>query len=187
MKFLGIKREPIIFEGEDGDFRDLRIPIRTHERAKDGGWTIVAGGSHDGKKLTLNLRLRPDMRPGFNGDEIDTTAFYRNGAVLESFDHSGPKFAELFSKYYGSSLAATNGFLKQILLTTFALDGDPRELASQHLNFKVFHDDKGEMGLYFEMFLHVDLANGFIRLDEKDEEYRSNVIKSFAMLESAPA
>jgi hypothetical protein len=36
------------------------------------------------------------------------------------------------------------------------------------------------------MFLHVDIPDGYIRLDEKDEEYRVNVVKSFAALRPIP-
>jgi hypothetical protein len=68
-------------------------------------------------------------------------------------------------------------------MTSFALDGDPTLMDTEHLNFKVFHDDEGKLGLYFEMYLHVDIASGFVRFDEKDEEYRENLLKSFAALQ----
>jgi hypothetical protein len=58
---------------------------------------------------------------------------------------------------------------------------------SEHLNFKVFHDDEDKLGLYFGMFLHVDIPSGYVRFDENDEEYRENVVKSFAALRPAPA
>jgi hypothetical protein len=37
------------------------------------------------------------------------------------------------------------------------------------------------------MFLHVDIPSGYVRFDEKDEEYRVNVVKSFAALIPTPA
>jgi hypothetical protein len=55
------------------------------------------------------------------------------------------------------------------------------------LNFKVFHDDQDVLGLYFEMFPHVDIPGGYIRFDEKDEDYRENVVKSFAALSASAA
>jgi hypothetical protein len=72
-------------------------------------------------------------------------------------------------------------------LTTIALDGDPSLIETEHLNFKVFHDDEDRLGLYFEMFLHVDMQSGYVRFDEKDEEYRANVVRSFAALRPLPA
>jgi hypothetical protein len=55
------------------------------------------------------------------------------------------------------------------------------------LNFKVFHDDEDKLGLYFEMFLHIDIPGGYERFDEKDEEYRPNVLRSFGALRPTPA
>lgn len=74
--------------------------------------------------------------------------------------------------------------LQQLDLTSIALDGDPMLIETEHLNFKVFHDDEDKLGLYFELFLHIDIPAGYVRFDEKDEEYRANVLKSFAALRS---
>jgi hypothetical protein len=76
------------------------------------------------------------------------------------------------------------GPLHQLDLTSIALDGDPMLIETEHLNFKVFHDDEDKLGLYFEMFLHVDIPSGYVRFDEKDEGYRENVVKAFAALHS---
>jgi hypothetical protein len=59
-------------------------------------------------------------------------------------------------------------------------------IEGEHLNFKVFHDDEDKIGLYFEMFLHVDVPSGYVRLDENDEEYRENVVKSFCRTSTSP-
>jgi len=58
--------------------------------------------------------------------------------------------------------------------------GDPRKLQTEYVKFKIFHDDHDEHGEYFELFLHINIQGGFIALNEKDEEYRSSILKSFA-------
>jgi len=60
-------------------------------------------------------------------------------------------------------------------------------IETKDLNFKVFHDDENKLGLYFETFLQVDTPSHYVRFDEKDEEYRENVVKSFAALRPMPA
>jgi hypothetical protein len=77
--------------------------------------------------------------------------------------------------------------LQALDLTSFALDGDPLLIETEHLNFKVFHDDEDKLGLYFEMFLHIDIPSSYVRFDEKDEEYRENVLRSFAALQPISA
>jgi hypothetical protein len=60
-------------------------------------------------------------------------------------------------------------------------------IETEHLNFKVFHDDDDKRGLYFEMFFHDDIPTGNVRLGEKDEEYGANVVESFVGLHPTPA
>jgi hypothetical protein len=37
-------------------------------------------------------------------------------------------------------------------------------------------------GFTSKCFLHIDIPEGYVRLDERDEEYRENVVKSFYAL-----
>jgi hypothetical protein len=37
------------------------------------------------------------------------------------------------------------------------------------------------------MFLHIDIPSSYVRFDEKDEEYRENVLRSFAALQPISA
>jgi len=93
--------------------------------------------------------------------------------------------SQMFFPRSTSFRSALQNPLQELDLTSFALDGDPMLIETEHLNFKVFHDDEDKLGLYFEMFLHI--PSGYVRFDEKDEEYRENVLRSFAALQPIPA
>ena len=45
------------------------------------------------------------------------------------------------------------------------------------LNSKCFFDENNEQNLYSEIFLNPNLKNGTLELNEKDEEYRMNIVK----------
>jgi len=112
--------------------------------------------------------------------------FTARGVVVRSTGDTSRHLANVFSEAYILPVPLSEP-LQQLDLTSIALDGDPALIETEHLNFKVFHDDEDKRGLYFEMFLHIDIPSGYVRFDEKDEEYRVNVLKSFAALRPIPA
>ena len=66
--------------------------------------------------------------------------------------HSRKNLADVFPEVYILPVGIAEP-LQELDLTSFALDGDPMLIETEHLNFKVFHDDEDKLGLYFEMFL----------------------------------
>jgi len=126
------------------------------------------------------------MKPGIVGDDINETAFYGSGGVVRGMRDITKNLADVFSEVYILPVGIAEP-LQTLDLTSFALDGDPMLIETEHLNVKVFHDDEDRLGLYFEMFLHIDIPSGYVRFDEKDEEYRANVLRSFAALEPISA
>ena len=151
----------------------------------DRSLTITAQGMHRGRHVGLEIRIKAGMKPGLIGDEIDKTAFYPQGIIIRRIGDTTRHLADVFAEVYIAPISNAEP-LQELDLTSFALDGDPTLVETEHLNFKVFHDDSDALGLYFEMFLHIDIPEGFIRLDEKDEEYRENVVKSFVALPTNP-
>lgn len=171
----------ILIEG-DGQFpMDVQIPIVALDFASDGTATIIAQGDYRGHAAGVEIWIRGLMKPGLVDGDVDATAFYDKGIVLRAANHKTGHLAVIFSELYKTSVAAAEP-LPQLDLTCIALDGNPVSINTQHLNFKVFHDDEEKLGLYFELFLHVDVPAGYVRFDEKDEEYRENVVKSFTAL-----
>jgi hypothetical protein len=176
----------ILIEG-DGRFpMDVRVPIVAAKFAMDGSATITAQGAYRGRSVGVEIAVRGQMKPGIIGSDVDTTAFYEKGVIVRGSGDMTRHLADVFAEVYITPVRDALP-LHQLDLTTIALDGDPILIETEHLNFKVFHDDEDERGLYFEMFLHVDIPAGYVRFDEKDEEYRENVVKSFAALRSSPA
>ena len=159
-------------------FADIRFPIKSVSFDADGGTRIALEGDYKGNTISLELSVQGQMRPGLVGSEIDRSAFYPKGIVIRSQGDNGA-VAEMFAKQYGVR-PEQKPPMSAIELTCFALDGNPGAITTEHLNFKVFHDDENSLGLYFEMYIHIDLPGRYIRFDEKDEEYRTNVVSTFA-------
>jgi hypothetical protein len=163
----------------DGQFpMDVRLPVMDLQFASDGTAIITAQGDYHGQPAGVEIQIRRQMKPGIVDGDIDKTAFYDKGVIVRPLGDKTEHLATTFSEIYKTTVAPTEP-LSQLDLTTIALDGNPFFIKTQHLNFKVFHDDEEKLRLYFEMFLHVDIRTGYLRFDEKDEDYRQ---KSFAAL-----
>ena len=176
----------ILIEG-DGKFpMDLRIPIVAVQFGMGGMATISAQGTYRGRSVGVEINVRGQMKPGIVNNDIDRDAFYGTGVIVRGIGENTRHLADVFAELYIPPVTDAEP-LHQLDLTSFALDGDPMLIETEHLNFKVFHDDDDKRGLYFEMFLHVDIPLRYVRFDEKDEEYRKNVVRSFAALVRTPA
>jgi len=170
----------------DGQFpMDVQVPILSAQTTNEGRTVIVVQGEHRGFTVGVEISIRGQMKPGIIGDNIDKTAFYGSGIIVRSLGQPTKHLADVFSEMYIVPVGVAEP-LENLDLTSIALDGDPMLMETEHLNFKVFHDDEDKLGLYFEMFLHIDIPHGYVRFDEKDEEYRANVLKSFGALRPIP-
>jgi hypothetical protein len=175
----------ILIEGNGKFPMDVRVPIVSVQCATDGAAKITAQGTYRGRPVGIEIEIQGQMRPGIVDDDFDTTAVYENGIVIRAIGDSTQRLADVFSEVYIIPVKDAEP-LYELDLTCIALDGDPALIETEHLNFKVFHDDEDKRGQYFEMFLHIDIPLAYVRLNEKDEDYRENVVKSFAALLPVP-
>src|SRR5262245_13696418 len=163
----------ILISGDGAFPMDVQVPIVSANTTADGRTVIVAQGEHRGRSAGVELSVRGQMKPGIVGGEIDRTAFYGSGVAVRGTGDMTKYLVDIFSEVYVLPVTTAEP-LQQLDLTSIALDGNPLLIETEHLNFKVFHDDEDRLGLYFEMFLHIDIRSGYVRFDEKDEEYRVN-------------
>jgi hypothetical protein len=79
----------------------------------------------------------------------------------------------------GSFLAKRNPswtFVSEIECLAVGIQSDPARLSDDVIHMKLFMDDGQESGRYAEIFLNVDLPGGYLAVNEKDEEYRTDLV-----------
>lgn len=162
---------------EDG-FVDMVFRIRDVHEDQNGWTTLTVDAKHEGVNVGLMIAVRPGMRSGIVGDEIDKTAFYPKGILLLRDEKNSDALLRAFESLYKAKKRSSQ-FRERSEVTAFALSGDPRKLKTNYVKFKIFHDDKDERGEYFELYLHINIPGGIIALNEKDQEYRPAILKSF--------
>jgi hypothetical protein len=71
---------------------------------------------------------------------------------------------------------ACREFVSDIDCLCVGIASDPRTIEAGPIHMKMFFDDGVENGRYAEVFLDVDLLSGFVMMNEKDEEYRADLV-----------
>ena len=85
----------------------------------------------------------------------------------------------LASKIFGGkedSATTARRFADTIHCLAVGIASNPATLEGESIHMKLFFDDGLENGRYAEIFFNVDLRAGIAALNEKDEDYRSDLL-----------
>lgn len=161
---------------EDG-FVDLVFSIKEFS-IHNSYYEIRVENEYKNQIIGFGLQILKGMKPGVVGSEIDNSAFYKKSIKLISIGEKSDKFLSSISEVYKIPTTKAN-LVKNIELTSFALEGNPTDLEHSHINFKVFHDVP-EQDRYWEMYFHIDVSKKEVQLHEKDLEYRKPIITTLS-------
>lgn len=162
---------------EEEGWQDLILTITQKKLLETGYWDLICKANYEGQVVGIRIYVLEGLEPGIVGDGLDNTKFVREAVKIESIGEESNNFIKIVSKLYGQdeSQSFTN---ESLVYTIFPLNEAKANLENGRFKFKLFFDDNDEMGLYSEMYLNPDFPNGTIELNEKDEDYRKNIIKS---------
>ena len=133
-------------------------------------------------------------------EEGDAFHSFWGPVTLRSRGPDSDRMLALLADYYGKSpspnksrgwppklfqtddtlLSTGWAFSQTIDCFAVGIQSNPALIADNAMHMKLFFDDGLESGHYAEVFLDVDLPQGFGALNEKDEEYRAELIQWFS-------
>jgi hypothetical protein len=163
-------------------FVDLAFSIEAVED-RSAETAITVAGLHEGRRVELRVVVAKGMKPGVTANSIDRTAFRVDGIRLESTGPESDAFVAALATLY--RLKVSGKMRSSVDFVAFPLQGHPGRIATQHLNFKVFHDPDNKAGEYCELYVHVDIPKSEVRIDEKDAGYREAVVKALRVMPAA--
>ena len=166
---------PEIASGSEDGFHDLVFLIREHRRLPGGVHALHVSGTHRGRPVGLTIEIGPFKPAGALAKDlplsIDTGA-----VVYRSTGAESDAFLRALDGVYGSG-QNPKAMRKETRFSAVSLEGDPRDLAKGPVRIKLFHDT-GRDADYAELFTNVDLAAQRLEIGEKDQEYRSAVVRA---------
>jgi hypothetical protein len=145
----------------------------------NGYWNVICKATHTNKIVGFRLFILEGLGAGIVNNEIDNTKFVREAVIIERIGNESDELVVVMSALYGKP--TSNSFTDEPLsYTVFPLNQQKANLNIGYFKFKLFFDDTEEKGLYSEMDLNPNFPNGTVEFNEKDEEYRENIIKHFS-------
>ena len=160
---------------EEG-WKDLIFTITKKEKLENGYWSLICKAKYKNKIVGLKINIADGIPAGIVNEEIDNTSFASKGVEIYSIGKESDKLIEVISKLYEQPIKSKFESEK-LTFTAFPLNKEKAVLENGRFHFKLFFDENKEQNLYAEIFLNPDLKNGTIELNEKDEEYRANIVK----------
>ena len=165
-----------IWKPTDEGWFDVDLTI-TSVSEDDDHLFVTARGLFRGSPVGLRIHFLKGMKPGLPDGEPDSTAFAEGGIAYESIGVESDRLLRAIAELYGLE-PFNRQFAAQVPVTSIALEQYPFDVSKNAVRFKVFFNTNGREDSYAELFTNIDLPNRRLELHEKDEGYRSNVVRA---------
>jgi len=151
------------------------LGIEDHQKLSDGSQRVLASGIYQGKKVSLEILLGPAWRSGAIDADVPITTFL--GSVsYRSLGVESDLLLQAMDEVYGTK-KAPKAMNKVTEFSAISLEGDPRNLSKGITKIKPFFESNSE-DQYAELFTNIDLEVRKLYISEKDEGYRSPIIRA---------
>jgi hypothetical protein len=169
---------PILEQFSEEGFIDCVFRISDLLESPDY-FSFHLSASSEAAVLGMDVAIRKDIKAGFDTEmNLVKDHVYREGVA---FIRSGPESDSLIARIaslYGLPHAGSEMISKETF-TAITLHQGEIDLRSEPVKIKLFGRDAEpfDEDAYYESFFNVDLVNGFVNWNEKDQEYRKPLIR----------
>lgn len=157
-------------------WHDIFLKI-TSSISTDSSKILTCQGLYKGKVVGLQIELKSNIGPGItdNGELNPQIGFVYNAVQLRSNGEESNNLIKALSYLYEKP--TEKAFTKKTnWLTVFSLNKTSVDLSkNNNYKLKIFFDQDED--IYGELFLNINTTVGEVELNEKDQEYRDNIIK----------
>ncbi|REC79438.1 hypothetical protein DRF60_06340 [Chryseobacterium elymi] len=169
---------PEIINVKEEGFNDIALKIVETENSANA-FLYTVKGKYKNKIVGLKLTVQNNINAGIVNGKLDSNAFYRKGMTLQSIGEESDNFLHALCKIYG--IKCNDKFsIKPITVTIFPLNEIEANLSNpNYYRFKAFFNDDEEND-YAEIFINLNLEENLVEFNEKDNEYRANIIKTYS-------
>lgn len=167
---LEAKAKEVIIHSEGG-FTDVTLQIASSER-KDSAMFYHIESTYKGKAVGFDVTV-----PDVNGESS-----FGHGMILASTGAASDNFLEMICELYGIPRAQNSAFRSHDSLTFVDLNKMAEEFGGENASgnsMKIFFEEEGETENDYhvaEVYLNIDPNANTAEFDEKDPEYRSDLI-----------
>ena len=168
---------PILEQFSEDGFIDCVFKISDLVESPDY-FNFHLSASSENTVLGLDVAVWKDIKGGFDADmKLVKDHVYREGVTFIRSGVESDKLIARIATLYG--LPHTGGeMISQESFTAIALHQEEIDLRTGPVKIKIFGRDVEPFvqEAYYESFFNIDLVNGYVNWNEKDQEYRKALI-----------
>jgi hypothetical protein len=155
---------------------DLTLNIIDTLKENDS-WIITAKGQYQGIIVGFKIKLLDGIKPGLVNGRIDNTSWARNAVEISTIGEESDNFVRVFSELY--SIKTEKPFSNiPVIFTCFSLNSETAWLKNGYFEFKLYFDDTNKSGLYTEIYINVNIPEGYIEMPDRDPEHIADFVKA---------
>ena len=138
--------------------------------------------SFDGEPVGIDVRVVQGVKAGFDANmELNKEHVYYEGVQFNRSGRESDRLISALARLYKfepapARMASAESF------TAIALHQGEIDMESQAVKIKIFGNDgeSDDEDDYYESFFNLDLRNGLVFWNEKDQEYRDPLVRSLS-------
>ena len=170
---------PILEQFSEDGFVDCVFKISDLVE-EDEFFSFHLAASSEGTPLGIKVKVRKDIKAGLDAEtNLIKDHVYREGVVFIRSGEESDRLIARLASLYGLPSAEIE-MIPSETFTAIALHQGEIDLRTQPVKIKIFGSDQEPIDeeMYYESFFNIDLANGFVYWNEKDQDYRKPLIRS---------
>jgi hypothetical protein len=172
---------PILDQYSEEGFVDCVFLIRDLAETPDH-YKFHLQASLSDSVLGMDVELVKNIKSGFNSDmSLINENVYRNGVTFKRSGEESDRLVVKLAQLYGLKIKPIK-MVDIVSFTGIALHEGEINLESEPVKIKLFGNDSdtNTEDEYYESYFSIDLANGFVYWNEKDQEYRKPMIRDIS-------
>jgi hypothetical protein len=172
---------PLLDQFSEEGFIDCVFQIQ-NLHYEPGCFTFHMTASFEGEPVGLDAQVVKEIKAGFDENmELIDDHVYRDGVKLSRSGPESDKLISAITRLYNLDIPSTR-MVDAECYTAIALHQGEIDIESQPVKLKLFGRDRetDQEDDYNESFFNLDLKNGLVFWNEKDQEYRTSLVKSLS-------
>ncbi|MEM1107209.1 MAG: hypothetical protein AAGH99_00785 [Planctomycetota bacterium] len=138
--------------------------------------------SHDDEVVGMHVLFKEGIKSGLDDDmNLIKPHIYSKSVIFRRSGVESDRLVCMLAELYGISIDI-NKMVERETFTVIALHQGDLDFSSMGVKLKLFGKDEEPFDddAYYESFLNIDLANQLVFWNEKDTDYRQQLINALA-------
>jgi len=174
---------PILDQFSEEGFIDCVFKI-TALKETENSYKFHLSSSYGDEILGMNVEVVKGIKGGFDSEmSLIQEHVYKKGIKFLKSGAESDRLITTLAKLYGME-TKPRSMVKEETFTGIALHEGEIDMNSEAIKIKIFGKDEGEDDEleenYYESFFNLDLANGLVFWNEKDQDYREPLIRGLS-------